>query len=329
MLTKATASSNSIGPESSQKFDILVTTPARLMHMVETDSIKLDHVQWLVFDEADKLFDAMFLEQVDSIIAACRSPQIKIALFSATLIPVVEEAARSVQRDPIRIVIGAKNAATSTIKQELLFVGFEEGKLLAMHNLVQAGKLRPPVLIFVQSKERAQQLFHELIYDGINVDVIHSDRTQAQRNLTVEKFRTGEIWVLITTDLMARGMDFKGVNLVINFDFPQSVTTYIHRIGRTGRAGRSGEAITFYTEADFEQLRSIVNVMKESGCDNIPQWMLDSLTKPNKKKRKALEKRPIERAAIEHVTYFKKHVKKKKKGPQSQKNTEGQPSAAT
>jgi ATP-dependent RNA helicase DDX52/ROK1 len=93
------------------------------------------------------------------------------------------------------------------------------------------GEFKPPVLMFVQSKERAQQLFHELIYEGINVDVIHSNRTQAQRNLIVDKFRTGVIWVLITTDLISRGIDFKSVNLVINFDFPQSVSSYIHRIG--------------------------------------------------------------------------------------------------
>jgi ATP-dependent RNA helicase DDX52/ROK1 len=156
------------------------------------------------------------------------------------------------------------------------------------------GEFKPPVLMFVQSKERAQQLFHELIYEGINVDVIHSNRTQAQRNLIVDKFRTGVIWVLITTDLISRGIDFKSVNLVINFDFPQSVSSYIHRIGtaiyiisgihaasgRTGRAGRVGEAITFYTQDDFEQLRSIANVMKASGCEDLPEWIFTALSKP-------------------------------------------------
>jgi ATP-dependent RNA helicase DDX52/ROK1 len=110
-------------------------------------------------------------------------------------------------------------------------VGSEEGKMVALRRMIKEGQFTPPVLIFVQSKERAQQLFHELIYDGINVDVIHADRTQSQRTASVDKFRTGDIWVLITTDLMGRGMDFKGVNLVINYDFPQSVTSYIHRIG--------------------------------------------------------------------------------------------------
>jgi ATP-dependent RNA helicase DDX52/ROK1 len=149
----------------------------------------------------------------------------------------------------------------------------EEGKLLAIRQLVREG-LKPPVLLFLQSKERAKQLFHELVYDGINVDVIHAERTQEQRDQTIRRFRTGEIWVLICTDLMARGIDFKCVNMVINYDFPQSAVSYIHRIGRTGRAGREGRAVTFFTEADIHYLRSIANVMKLSGCE--VRWRLES-----------------------------------------------------
>merc|ERR1712083_1102998 len=108
------------------------------------------------------------------------------------------------------------------------------------------GGMQPPVLVFVQTKERAQDLFKELLYDGIHVDVIHADRSQLQRENTVRAFRSGGIWVLICTEVLGRGMDFKGVNLVINYDFPPSAVSYIHRIGRTGRAGRSGKAITFF-----------------------------------------------------------------------------------
>ena len=117
------------------------------------------------------------------------------------------------------------------------------------------------------------QLFHALVYDGLRADVLHAERTAAQREATVSKFRTGQVWVLIATELVARGMDFKGVSLVINYDFPQTTTSYIHRIGRTGRAGRAGQAVTFFTEADVEQLRSIANVMKASGCP-VADWML-------------------------------------------------------
>jgi ATP-dependent RNA helicase DDX52/ROK1 len=146
------------------------------------------------------------------------------------------------------------NAAVDSVEQELLFVGSESGKLLAIRDLMRKG-LQPPVLVFVQSKDRAQQLFRELIYDGLNVDVIHSDRSQQERDNIVKQFREGKIWILICTELMGRGIDFKGVNLVVNYDFPQSAISYIHRIGRAGRAGRKGKAITFFTVDDTANLR--------------------------------------------------------------------------
>lgn len=191
-----------------------------------------------------------------------------------------------------------RNAATDTIKQELLFTGTEAGKRIALRQLIQKG-LKPPVLIFVQSIDRAKELFHELVFDGINVEVIHSDRTKAQRDKIIDSFRVGKIWVLIATDLMARGLDFKGVNLVINYDFPQTVASYIHRIGRTGRAGRTGEAVTYYTQDDFPYMKSVVNVMKESGCD-VPDWMLN-MKNPTQKLKKEL-KRGIKRPRISKVS---------------------------
>ena len=130
-------------------------------------------------------------------------------------------------------MIKLRNSATELIKQKLLYVGQEEGKLVAIRQLLQSG-FKPPVLIFVQSIERAKELFHELVYDDMNVDTIHSERSKSQRDLIVENFRVGKIWVLICTEIIARGIDFKGVNLVINYDFPQSIQSYIHRIGRTG-----------------------------------------------------------------------------------------------
>ncbi|CEG77308.1 hypothetical protein RMATCC62417_12087 [Rhizopus microsporus] len=274
VLAKATAADKAQTPESRQKFDILVTTPLRLVYAIKENEVDLSAVRHLVLDEADKLLEKGFLGQTDEIFAACTSTTIQKSLFSATFSSHIEELAKSVMKDPIRIVIGAKNAATDTIKQELLFTGTEAGKRIALRQLIQRG-LKPPVLIFVQSIDRAKELFHELVFDGINVEVIHSDRTKAQRDNIINQFRIGKIWVLIATDLMARGLDFKGVNLVINYDFPQSVASYIHRIGRTGRAGRAGEAVTYYTQEDFPYLKKVVNVMKESGCD-VPDWMLKS-----------------------------------------------------
>ncbi|KAH8556893.1 P-loop containing nucleoside triphosphate hydrolase protein [Umbelopsis sp. PMI_123] len=303
MLTKATAATQAQDPKLRQKFDILISTPLRLVHAIQSDEIELNRVQHLVLDEADKLLELGFLEQMDEIFAACTNTNIQKSLFSATIPSGVETLAKTVMKDPIRIVIGAMNAATETIKQELLFVGSEDGKLVAIRQLVQKG-LKPPVLIFVQSIDRAKELFHELVYDGINVDVIHSERTKSQRDNIIDQFRAGRIWVLISTELMARGLDFKGVNLVINYDFPQTVQSYIHRIGRTGRAGRVGEAITYFTKDDAPYLKSIVNVMRGSGCE-VPEWML-TMKKPSQNMRKQLRKAPIERKQINTMSSYDK-----------------------
>ena len=202
-----------------------------------------------------------------------------------------------------------RNAATDTIKQELLFTGTEAGKMIALRQLVQKG-IKPPVLIFVQSIERAKELFHELVFDGINVEVIHSDRTKAQRDNIIDQFRVGKICVLIATELMARGLDFKGVNLVINYDFPQSVASYIHRIGRTGRAGRQGEAVTYYTQDDLQYMKGVVNVMKDSGCE-VPEWMLNIKNMTSNQKQKM--RKGLSRDHIDSTSKYDKYSQNKKK----------------
>lgn len=120
------------------------------------------------------------------------------------------------------------------------------------------------------------------------MDVIHADRTQQQRDNVVKAFREGKVWVLISTELIGRGIDFLGVNLVVNYDFPSSAISYIHRIGRTGRAGRKGKAITYFTQDDKPKLRSIANIMQNSGC-KVPEFML-TIKKQSKKVRRQLEK---------------------------------------
>jgi len=254
-----------------------------------------------------------FVEQVDDILAACPSTAIR-ALFSATMGTNVRNLAESMLRNPMDVTVrplaSAASAANPDIDQKLLFVGKEEGKLLAIRQLIQRG-IKPPVLIFLQSKERAQALFGELMYDGVNVDVLHSDKTRAARDAAIDKFRRGDTWFLITTDLCARGMDFKHLNVVINYDLPTSGVSYIHRIGRCGRAGRKGEAITLFTESDFEHLRTIANIMKLSGC-SIPDWML-SLKKESTHAKKRFEKANPKRKRIDTIpAYDKKKIQNRK-----------------
>lgn len=296
-----------------ETFDILVSTPNRLIYQLkqEPPQISLHTVEWLVVDESDKLFEdgkTGFRDQLAVIYKACDSSNLCRAMFSATFAFDVEEWCRLNLDNVIQIYVGARNSATQTIEQELQFVGTEHGKLFAIREIIRKG-IQPPILVFVQSKERAQELFNELIYDGMNVDVIHSDRPQIKRDEVVTNFRCGKVWILICTELMGRGIDFKGVNLVINYDFPNSAISYIHRIGRTGRAGRPGKAITFFTEEDSVNLRSIANIMVEAGCP-VPQYMLQ-MKKPSKKKRKKLAKRVPER---EHIsTAIKSDLEKKKR----------------
>ncbi|KAK5787408.1 hypothetical protein PVK06_042062 [Gossypium arboreum] len=211
--------------------DILISTPLRLSSAIKKRKLDLSRVEYLVLDESDKLFELGLIKQIDSVVKACSNPSIIRSLFSATLPDSVEELARTIMHDAVRVIIGRKNTASESVNQKLVFAGTEEGKLLAL-----------------------RQSFQE-------------------RENVVNDFRAGKTWVLIATDVIARGMDFKGVNCVINYDFPDSAAAYIHRIGRSGRAGRTGEAITFYTEDDVPFLRNIANVMAASGCE-VPSWIM-------------------------------------------------------
>ncbi|XP_065363431.1 probable ATP-dependent RNA helicase DDX52 [Calliphora vicina] len=290
IISKVNQAKAKFGENSSKKFDILISTPNRVRFLLQQEPPLLDlkSIEWFILDEADRLMEEgqnNFKEQLDDILAACTNPHKKLALFSATYtVPVAKWALKNL-KNLARVNVGAQNAATEFVEQELLFVGSESGKLLAVRDMVRSG-LKPPVLVFVQSKDRAKQLFEELLYDGINVDVIHADRTQQQRDNCVRAFREGHIWILICTELMGRGIDFKGVNLVLNYDFPPSTISYIHRIGRTGRAGRPGKAITFFTQDDTPHLRSVAEIIRNSG-GKVPEFML------NMKKAKKSEKKKL------------------------------------
>jgi len=325
LLKKATNSSSQAKQDKSAyaSYDVVVSTPLRLVALLREGSLSLDHVRVVCLDEADKLFElkkhghsaqydgeeedeeddgegdggkrtrSSFLAQVDEILAACPQKGVRRALFSATIGSFVAEMAAQFLKNPVHVSIGTENAGASTIDQKLVFVGREDGKLLAVQQLVQEG-LKPPVLLFVQSIDRAKELYKELAYDGINVDIIHAEKSQSAREETIKRFRSGDIWVLICTELMARGVDFKGVQMVINYDLPQSSVDYIHRIGRTGRAGKKGTAVTFFTEADIPRLRGIANVVKLSGCD-VPAWMLTIPKLTTKQKRHLRQSAPLRR----------------------------------
>ena len=278
---------------SSKKVDVGVAAPLRLLQLLREGTLSLTQTRIVILDEADKLLDLGFQPQIDELLGFYRaeverrreagdSLPLQLCFVSATLPDKVVSLAEAAMVAPVRITIGHQQAANVNVTQRLLFVGKEEGKLSAFRQLIREGGVRPPTLVFVQSKERAKELCAELLFDGVMVDAIHAERTRTERDKIVAAFRAGKVWVLVCTDVMARGVDFKGVEMVINYDVPQTAETYIHRIGRTGRAGRKGEAVTFFTEEDIHEMRGVVNVIRNSGFE-VPDWLSKAVPKRTKR----------------------------------------------
>lgn len=274
-----------------QRRSVMVTTPLRLVRRAKA-GLDLSLVEQLVLDEADRLLDAGFLTQMDDILAALMpklllNRTVRIVLLSATISSGVEDIARSfMSSDPARLVIGSPMSAVETIKQELLFAGSEEGKPMALRSLLARsdGTMTPPVMIFTETVERADLVAHQLRLLGLPVASMHASKSAAERSQTLDAFRAGRLAFLATTELLARGLDIPEVRLVLNYDFPMTTASYIHRIGRTGRAGKPGHAITLFTIADQPSIKIVTNVMKQSG-QPVPEWM-DSLKDERRQVRK-------------------------------------------
>lgn len=291
------------------RLHLIIATPQSAVSAVTSGKLDLSRVRHIILDEADELLQEKFLPQVDTVLAAAKAHESdgpRTHLFSATLPSSIDELARSMLRDVRKIVVdggdyggsAAVNRVSESISQRFVFVGGrgEQGKVMAVRSLLKEG-LKLPILIFVQSKERAAELFRELIFDGIKVDAIHGDRTAAARASAVERFRAGNVWVLIATDLLARGLDFLSINTVINYDMPSSPTAYVHRIGRTGRNGRTGSAITLFTEEDKKLVGSVVKVARASGAD-VPDWLISLGEKVRNDELKRLIKIPPKREKV-------------------------------
>jgi ATP-dependent RNA helicase DDX52/ROK1 len=220
----------------------------------------------------------------------------------------------------IRLVVGLKDSAVPNIHHRLIYAATEQGKLLALRQLLHPTSttidaqpvVRAPFLIFTQTIERAVALHSELLYDipaeagGISrISVLHSNLSDTARDNVMTRFRKGDVWILITTDLLSRGVDFRGINAVVNYDAPTSAAAYVHRVGRTGRAGREGGvALTYYTDDDVASIKTVANIIvasqKQRGAaaagdkTNIQQWLLDALPTPSKRDKQQLKKRGIE-----------------------------------
>lgn len=306
------------------RLHLIIATPQSAVTAVTSGKLDLSRVRHIILDEADELLYEKFLPQVDTVLAAANAHETDgphTHLFSATLPSRVDELARTMLRNVKKIVVdggdyggsAAVNRVSESISQRFVFVGGrgEQGKVFAVRSLLKEG-LKLPILIFVQNKERAAELFRELIFDGVKVDSIHGDRTAAARESAVERFRAGLVWVLIATDLLARGLDFLSINTVINYDMPSSATAYVHRIGRTGRNGRTGSAITLFTEEDKMLVGSVVKVARASGAD-VPDWLVNVGEKVRNDELRRLEKRPPKRKQVGGPNHASSKRRKKKR----------------
>ena len=324
------------------KADVLVSTPLLLLHAISSDSQAipkpLPSVHYLVLDEADVLLDLLFRDQTLGIWHACCAPCLRTSLWSATIGSSIESLAQTFILDRrkdlgieessalhyiLRLVVGLKDSAIPNISHRLVYAASEQGKLLGFRQLLHpaatpsasAPSLQPPFLVFTQTIQRAIALHSELLYDvppeaggSSRIAVLHSDLSETARSKIMAGFRKGETWILITTDLLSRGMDFRGMNGVVNYDIPNTGSSYVHRVGRTGRQGREGGiAVTLYTKEDIPYLRNIANVVaaseKAKGMssneiaskqERTQQWLLDSLPEVSKKAKKDLKFRGVE-----------------------------------
>jgi superfamily II DNA/RNA helicase len=252
--------------------DIVIATPGRLKDHMDRGSVDLARVELLVLDEADRMLDMGFQEEIDSILA--RAPKERqTLLFSATLAGVVGHLAARVTRSPRRIEIAPRGETKPDIIQHALIADNDEHKNRMLDCLLRQTDVEQ-ALVFTGMKRTAADLASSLVIKGFTAGALHGDMQQSARTRTLNQVRDGAMRVLVATDVAARGIDVPGINLVVNYDAPRQAEDYVHRIGRTGRAGRAGIAVTFLGHADRHLVRQIerftghrVSVMEIPGLE--------------------------------------------------------------
>ena len=234
--------------------DIIVATPGRLLDMAHQRALHFDELEVLVLDEADRMLDMGFIEDINKIIE--RLPkQRQNLLFSATISEDVRSLARRTITDPVEISITQNSTSKPKIEQWLITV--DKGSKSALLSHLIKEQLWEQALIFIETKHGAAKLVSQLEKRGIKAESIHGGRTQEVREQILNDFKLGKIKFLVATGIAARGLDIGELARVVNYDLPDKVDDYIHRIGRTGRAGASGEAISFVAKDNFRNLCAI------------------------------------------------------------------------
>lgn len=239
---------------------VVVGTPGRVMDLMRREKLILDELKALVLDEADEMLNMGFIEDIEWILEECPE-QKQIALFSATMPNDIKRVARQYLTEPVEVRIAAKTATASTVRQRFWYVsGFH--KIEALSRLLEVEPY-DAVLIFVKTKNDAEEVSTRLCARGYAAESLHGDIPQKIREKIVDKLKGGQLDILVATDVAARGLDVDRITHVVNYDIPYDVESYVHRIGRTGRAGRTGDAILFVSPRDRKMLRIIEQVTKQ------------------------------------------------------------------
>lgn len=234
--------------------DVLVATPGRLLDLYRQNAVKFSQVQTLILDEADRMLDLGFSEELRDIYAALPKRR-QTLLFSATFSDAIRALAGQMLDDPLSIEVSPRNVAASSVKQWVVPVDKKRKAELFIHLLKKQRWTQ--VLVFAKTRVGVDQLVDRLQGLSINADGIHGDKPQATRQRALDRFKAGEVQILVATDVAARGLDIDDLPTVVNLDLPIVAEDYIHRIGRTGRAGLTGEAISFVCADEVELLSAI------------------------------------------------------------------------
>lgn len=238
--------------------EILIATPGRLIDLMGRNSVNISRIQTLVIDEADKVLQMGFREEMEHILEYVPKKK-QTLMFSATMDGEVEELIQKLLNDPVRVQVAADDFTPDLIKQSAYRVS-PETKGPFLRQLIQSGDWKQ-ILIFASSIRTADNVVGKLVKNGIDAVAFHGDKSQGARTEALAKFKSGKTRVLVATDLAARGIDIQALPLVINYELPRSPKDYIHRIGRTGRAGMEGEAISLITPEEMHHFKVIQKKM--------------------------------------------------------------------